>query len=334
MNKYPKVNYIGNKEKLVDWIIQCLPLSKGTVLDLFSGGCSVSYALKKAGYRVITNDVLYSNYCISKAIIENSSVTLEFNPDEKFLERHYSSCIFNKISWMVNKLYYEEEVKELSSLIKYSFTLEGYKKFIFLALLRRAMIRKIPYSRMNVKWSEIIKLRDEDYSYKKYKRRRAYHNQSFIFHIKDNLKDYNASIFDNGFNNKSFQMDAFNMLESLKNRVDIIYIDPPYPSTMNNYREFYGSFDEMLDKNIEYSDFTNKFNFINNILNIIKVSKDKTKYLALSLNNKSNPSYGAIVEAVEDYVKSIHVFKRDHTYKVTGKENKNDNYEILMILEV
>ena len=50
MSKYPKINYIGNKDKLVDWIIDNLPLKKGTVLDLFSGGNSVAYALKENNY--------------------------------------------------------------------------------------------------------------------------------------------------------------------------------------------------------------------------------------------------------------------------------------------
>ncbi len=45
---YPKINYIGNKNKLSDWIIENMPLKSGTVLDLFSGGCSVAFALKKA----------------------------------------------------------------------------------------------------------------------------------------------------------------------------------------------------------------------------------------------------------------------------------------------
>ena len=48
--------------------------------------------------------------------------------------------------------------------------LNDEKKYLFLALIRRAMIRKIPYSRMNVPWDQIVKLRDEEYSYKKYKR--------------------------------------------------------------------------------------------------------------------------------------------------------------------
>ena len=76
MAKYPKVNYIGNKEKLVNWIIEEMPVKEGIVLDIFAGGCSVSYALKLAGYSVISNDILYADYVIAKALIENESVSL------------------------------------------------------------------------------------------------------------------------------------------------------------------------------------------------------------------------------------------------------------------
>lgn len=76
MAKYPKVNYIGNKEKLVNWIIDEMPVKEGVVLDIFAGGCSVSYALKEAGYSVISNDILYADYVIAKALIENNNKTL------------------------------------------------------------------------------------------------------------------------------------------------------------------------------------------------------------------------------------------------------------------
>ena len=69
MAKYPKVNYIGNKEKLSDWILSEMPVKEGTVLDLFAGGCSVSYALKAGGYRVISNDILYADYVIARAAV-------------------------------------------------------------------------------------------------------------------------------------------------------------------------------------------------------------------------------------------------------------------------
>lgn len=334
MNKYPKVNYIGNKEKIVDWIIDCFPTKDGIVLDLFSGGCSLSYAMKKKGFKVITNDVLYSNYCISRAIIENSKVKLVLNIDEESIYKYFDENIYKEIQWMINKLYFEYEVRELACLISYSKTLKGSKKYLFLSLLRRAMIRKIPYSRMNIKWEEIIKLRDEEYSYKKYKRRRAYHNKSFTYHILENIDTYNSSVFCNEKKNKSYQKDAFDLLKRLKNQVDIIYVDPPYPSTMNNYSAFYGAFDQIFNKNIDYVDFTDKESFIANIRKLVKLSKNKTKYLAISLNNKSKPSYNDIIDKLEDLVSSVKIYKREHVYKVTGKDNKKANYEVLLLFKV
>ena len=334
MCRYPKVNYIGNKEKIADWIIENLPIREGTVLDLFSGGASVSYALKKSGFKVISNDVLYSNYCISKALIENQNNILTLNMCEDDISSFYLDSVYNKIKWMSNKVYFDYEVKELSSLVNYSNSLSGYEKYIFLALLRRAMIRKLPYSRMNIKWEQIIKLRDEELSYKKYKRKRAYHNKSFLYHINDNLDEYNSSVFDNKLKNKSYQKDALDMIKDLNEYVDLIYIDPPYPSTMNKYNEFYGAFDIMFDKTIDYTDFTDKADFIKNIINIIELSKMKTRYIAISLNTKSKPSYSEIINSIENLVRNIFIYKKDHIYKVTGKENKNNNYEILIVVEV
>jgi adenine-specific DNA-methyltransferase len=59
------------------------------------------------------------------------------------------------------------------------------------------MIRKMPYSRFNLNWAKITQLRDEEYSYKKYKRRRAYHNKSIKEHFIENLNAYNLAVFDN-----------------------------------------------------------------------------------------------------------------------------------------
>ena len=54
-NKFPKVNYIGNKEKISSWICDFFPKDVETVFDAFSGGCSLSYEAKKRGYKVIKN---------------------------------------------------------------------------------------------------------------------------------------------------------------------------------------------------------------------------------------------------------------------------------------
>ena len=38
---YPKTNFIGNKEKIADWIVDNFPKDVKTVFDAFSGSASV-----------------------------------------------------------------------------------------------------------------------------------------------------------------------------------------------------------------------------------------------------------------------------------------------------
>ena len=363
MNKYPKINYIGNKAKLVDWIIENLPVKKGVVLDIFSGGSSVSYALKNNNYQVLSNDVLYSNYVISKAIIENNETKLDDSVfDIKITEKEVEKK-YKQINFLSNRLYFDEEVKELAKLICISEKLEGYEKkmfldgeakilnrqitsvanavdsineyekYMFLALIRRAMIRKLPYSRMNVPWNQIVKLRDEEYSYMKYKRKRAYHNYTFEVHMRDNLKNYNDSVFDNGKNNISYNYDSFEMLKNLKDQVDIIYMDPPYPKTMNKYGEFYGLFDTIFEKEKQYIDFSANDKFLENMEKLIKDCIGKTKYIVISQSNKTSPSVEEMKEMLSKYGQ-VTLKAKDHQYKVTGKDNKNTTVEVLIIVKL
>ncbi len=334
MSKYPKINYIGNKDKLVDWIIDNLPLKKGTVLDLFSGGNSVAYALKENNYTVYSNDALYSNYVISKAIIENKNIKL----NEDILNTKVTNSEINKkykdISFLSNRLYYEEEVKELAKLFVISEKIENeYEKYLFLALIRRAMIRKLPYSRMNVPWNQIQKLRDEDYSYEKYKRRRAYHNYTFERHIKDNLQNYNNAVFDNQKNNKSFNYDSFDMIDKLSKKVDIIYMDPPYPATMNKYGDFYGLYDKAVNHEIKYVNFSENNMFLTNLEKLVKKCIGKTNYIVISESNKTKPTVKELSNMLSNYG-TVKVFSKEHQYKVTGSINKNQTVEMLIVLKI
>ena len=198
--KYPKINFIGNKEKILEWIFENVPKDVSTFFDAFSGGCSVSFEAKKRGYEVISNDILKTNYVIAKSLIENKNVLLtkedmeiifSGKPIKGFMYKNYSNVSF-----------FENECMELDNYRKNIDKLKSpYKKALALSLLRRAMIRKMPYSRFNLPFDKIKQLRDENYSYKKYKRKRAYHNKSLKEHFLKNLQDYNNAIFDNGKKN-------------------------------------------------------------------------------------------------------------------------------------
>lgn len=307
------------------------PVEQGRILDLFAGGSSVSFEAKNRGFEVVSNDALYSSFVVNKALIENKSVTLSEKEILKFEDINVDSEYRQKISWLENDLYHPSEIDELSKLTYLSEQLKGYKKYLLQALIRRAMIRKLPYSRMNIDWKNILKLRDEEYSYEKYGRRRAYHNEPFINHILHDLPSYNAAIFDNGHKNKVYQLDALSAIKKA-GKVNVIYLDPPYPSTMNNYAGFYGKFDQIFDKEIEYQDITSGDNFLYYFDQLIDLASKYSDYLVISLNTSGKIMFENLVDRLSFYGQ-VEIKQKKHNYQISGKEAKNKNMELLAVVK-
>lgn len=331
-HKLPKINYIWNKERLAEWIVSYFPSDAKSIFDAFSWWTSISYEAKKIGLKVYSNDILKINYYLAHAFIENNNKILNskdietifsWNMKEWFMYKNYSNKFFFPEECMELDLY-RENIKKLKSKAKQS---------IALWLLRRSMIRKMPYSRFTLPWEKIVQLRDEEYSYKKYKRRRAYHNKSFKYHFIDNLNDYNNAIFDNWEKNKAYNENIFDIVGKVK--ADIIYLDPPYTGTMNNYFGFYGIIDEYIEeKKLEPFEH----NFIDKKESLILFDKlfsnlKNFKYWFLSYNNSSYPSKEQLVEIISKYSDNIKIIEKKHNYKITWKENKNNNKEFLFIIE-
>ncbi|MFH0891639.1 MAG: DNA adenine methylase [Candidatus Falkowbacteria bacterium] len=331
-NKFPKVNFIGNKEKITQWICDNFPKNAKSVFDAFSGGGSVSYEAKKRGLKIISNDILKINYMLSKALVENRGdilkdedikIIFSGKPVKGFVYKNYSNVLFFPNECMELDLY-RNNIEKLSS---------EYKKAMAFILLRRTMVRKMPYSRFNLNWEKIKQLRDEVYSYAKYKRKRAYHNKSFKEHFLENLSDYNSAVFDNNLSNKSYNQDIFSLVKKVK--ADIIYLDPPYTGTMNNYFGFYGPIDEYIESK-KLKAFEN--NFMDKKLSIILFDKlfanlSNFKYWLLSYNNNSYPSKNDLLRIIGKYSKSIDVIEKKHDYKVTGKIKKQSNKEYLFLIK-
>ena len=287
--KYPKVNYIGNKEKIAEWICEQLPVDVRTIADVFSGGCSFSFEAKKRGYQVIANDILNINYQLALALIVNNQEILtacdvDFifsNPPKSgFMTKNYSDVFF-----------FKEECRELDAIRANILKLNNtYKQALAFALMRRAMIRKMPYSRFTISWEKVKQLRDEEYSYSKYGRRRAYHNQSFEFHFRENLNSYNQAVFNNGNIHQAYNEDVFELLDHIQ--ADAVYLDPPYTGTMNNYFGFYGLLDSYMSGEIRQP-FDNHFMDKNQAVELFEKLIEKLKpfkYWLLSYNNVSRPN--------------------------------------------
>lgn len=329
---FPEVNFIGNKEKIASWICDYFPKDAKSVFDAFSGGGSVGYQAKKRGLKVISNDIMTVNFLLAKSLIENSqekldqkdiSIIFSGNPIEGYMYKNYANVYFFPKECKELDLY-RKNIEKLSS---------DYKKSIALTLLRRAMIRKMPYSRFTLGWDKIKQLRDENYSYEKYKRRRAYHNESFKQHFLDNLNSYNNAIFDNGQRNVAYNSDVFDLFKKVKS--DIVYLDPPYTGTMNNYFGFYGLIDSYI-KSKKTEPFEN--NFVDKKISLALFDKLFSnlvgyKYWFLSYNNSSFPSKEQLLKLIKKYSTHVEVVERQHKYKVTGKEKKEKNREYLFIVK-
>ena len=329
---YPTVNYIGNKEKIVEWISSLIPSDTVTLLDIFAGGSSVGYAAKEKGYEVYSNDILAINYHIADALIENNEETLTkedietiFNgePFEGFMYQNYA-----------DKFYFADECKQLDL---YRQNIEklptAHKKSLALILMRRAMIRKMPYSRFTINWEKIKQLRDEDFSYEHYGRRRAYHNQSFRFHFEDNLKEYNDAVFNNGKSNKAYNLDVYDAIAQIE--ADVVYMDPPYSGTMNDYFGFYGLLDSYVN-GVVAEPFENNFIDKKTIIDQFDklfASLSKYKYWMLSYNSRSKPNKDELLELLKKYSDNVEVHEMPYAYRVTGKEKKQKDIEYLFIVK-
>lgn len=331
--KYPTVNYIGNKEKIVDWIVSLIPSDASSVLDVFSGGCSVAYAAKSKGLQVFTNDILQINYHIGRALVENNDITLTAEDVELIFSGDPEQGGFMDTNFS-EKYYFPEECQQLDLYKKNIEKLSSpFKKSLALILMRRAMIRKMPYSRFTINWDKIKQLRDEDFSYEHYGRRRAYHNQSFRFHFEDNLKEYNEAVFSNGKENKSYNLDVFDAIQEID--ADVIYMDPPYAGTMNDYFGFYGLLDSYIDGQIS-EPFEN--NFIDKKTILDQFDKlfshlGKYKYWMLSYNSRSKPSKDELMELMKKYASDVQLFEMPYAYRVTGKEKKQKDIEYLFLVK-
>jgi len=210
--------------------------------------------------------------------------------------------------------------------------------------MRRAMIRKMPYSRFTLNWDKIVQLRDEEYSYQKYKRKRAYHNQSFKHHFLQNLDDYNYAIFNNNKNNIAYNDDIFNLLDTVK--ADIIYLDPPYNHRQYSWNyhilETIAKYDNpkikgktwMRDCSTQKSDYCKKQEVKNSFKELIQ--NIDAKYVFMSYNCEWLLSHQEIKEIMETRWK-YWVFTKEYRRFKAGKDRnfkKDSVLEYLHYVEI
>ena len=94
-------NYIGSKQKLVDWIWRNTPQDVKSVVDVSSGSAVVAYMFKTKGLRVIANDRLHYCHHAARAIIESSKERLGTEDIDKLLAENGSAGSFVRDNFKV-----------------------------------------------------------------------------------------------------------------------------------------------------------------------------------------------------------------------------------------
>jgi len=225
-DKRPKyiTNYIGSKQKLVDWIWRHTPEEIDSVIDAFSGSGVVAYMYKTKGLRVIANDRLSYSYHAARAIVENSSVRIDQEELDALLADNPKAGTFVRDNF--KGIFFAEGVHRVIDTIRANINvLSAYKKDIALfALGKTCMSGKGGFGHFSS---------STDYG------KRQDTPEEFKERFSDNIARINALIFDSGKECKAYNKDVNDILPEVK--ADLAYFDPPYATEFSttNYEKSY-----------------------------------------------------------------------------------------------
>jgi len=331
-HKFPRTRYQGSKLKLIKWIESILKtIEFDSVLDAFSGTCSVSYSLKKMNKMVFCNDILNFNYVIAKALIENKNTQISQKDFESVIEKKNSLNYKFFIRDTFKDIYYLDEENEwldivVQNILKIS---DKYKRSMLFWALYQSCISKRPYNLFHRK-----NLYVRTSNVKRNFGNKTTWDKSFKSHMIKFLKEINEAIFDNGHKNKVFNKDVFD----LDVKPDLIYIDTPYiPSkgTLTNYRNFYHflegitdyhNWEEKIDFNSKHKKLYDKYNIWNDKRNIYNgfvklIDKFNQSKILISYRGDGIPTIDELINILKREGKKVRVEKIDYKYVLSRKNN-------------
>lgn len=329
--KFPPSRYMGSKNKIIKELYGVFKdLKFDSALDLFSGSGSVAYLLKSMNKKVISNDFLSFSYNLSKSIVENSKYKLNskdiknllIKPKkyDRFVQKKFKNIFFSDIENNFIDIV-RHNIKKINN---------PYKKALAFAALIKACQKKQPRGIFTFKG-------------KRYNDGRADLKKSFKQQFLEAITIFNEAVFSNNQKNLSLNKD----FDKVKNKCDLVYLDPPYYSRYsdNEYVRRY-HFIEGLVKNwqgVEIQEksivkkfkkypsmFDTKIGSYNAIEYLIK--KYSKQIIVLSYSSNSLPTLDEIKKIAKNNSRQIKIIKIDYTYsfgtqkKLNKMKNKIQEY--------
>ncbi len=334
INKLPKTQYLGSKERLVNWILDNSPKDIEHFFDAFSGTSVVGYYFKDKGKRVTVNDFLKFNFHIGKSLIENKEVTLNDNDIRLLLSENKKSDsliedIFTGIFFEIDQARFLDNFRANVNLLD-----DKYKKSLALTVMNRALTRKILLGH----FAHLSALR---YSKDPLRIKR---NPTIARPIKELFLElvpqYNNAVFDNGKQNEVYCEDIIKLVPKLKD-VDLVYFDPPYYGCHPDYQAFYHFLETFVEywKDKEFvngtkqyfpkkeSGFVRKDETINSFKKLFKASAH-IPYWLISYNSESYPGKEIMIDLISRH-KKVKIFEHEYQNHYGGKGSKKGTKEYL-----
>ena len=323
--KRPKyiTNYIGSKQKLVDWIWKHTPEGAGTVLDAFSGSAVVAYMYKTKGLQVIANDRLRYCHHAAKAIIENNSVRLSEDEIEALLADNAKAGSFVQDNF--KGIFFAKGVHALIDTIRANCDkLSGFKKDIALfGLGKTCMSGKGGFGHFSS---------STDYG------RRQDTPDEFKDRLRKNLQRINALVFDNDKENKAYRQDINDLLPKAK--ADLAYFDPPYATEFSttNYERAYHFVEGLMtywegleikaDTKVKYYETDHKTVTKANASEFFQTFLGNAKHIPhwlISYRDHAYPNEQEMKRIIGSFGKQSRMKSKDHHYAITSKHGEASN---------
>jgi adenine-specific DNA-methyltransferase len=334
IHKLPKTQYLGSKERLVEWIFENSPKEIRTFLDAFSGTSVVGYHFKAKGKKVITNDFLKFNYHIANAVIKNKGVTLDDNDVALLIGQNKNAD--SLIEDVFTGVFFEKDQARFLDQFRANVNLltDEYKKSLALAIMCRALTRKILLGH----FAHLSALR---YSGDP---KRVKRNPTIAKDIQDLfielVPEYNNAVFDNGEDHEVYCEDATSLIKKLKN-VDLVYFDPPYCGCHPDYQAFYHFLETFVEywKDKEFingtkqyfpkkeSGFVRKGDIESSFRDLFEASKNIPFWL-ISYNSKSYPTKETMLSLIKEY-RDVKIFEYEYQNHYGGKGSRKGTKEYL-----
>lgn len=323
MSKFPSTRFMGSKQNLIGdiWNIAS-QFQFDSFLDLFSGSGVVSYMMKTQGKQVISNDYMAFSTCMARATIQNNDIILTTDDirallaDTKTDEFVYST--FRGLYFSDDDNYFIDKIRANIKKLK-----EQVKRDMAMSALIRACLKKRPRGIFT-------------YTGFRYDDGRKDLRLSLQDHFLSAIKQINGAIFDNGKMNRAINGDAMNV----KQKGDLVYIDPPYysPLSDNEYVRRYHFLEGLARdwKGIEIQEHTKtkKFKSYPTPFSTATTAYDAFDHLfkqhrdsiiMVSYSSNSLPTQEQMLELLAKYKNQVEVVSIDHRYSFGNQAHKVSN---------